>query len=331
MAPNDIIASLKGRTLHIPNLQSVFQQHSWPSSPANPSYAHIAPLVDTTLRQLSSSNASIGKRLNDNLALFTSLWYPTAQKEQLEALALFTVWLICWDDEIDSDEGSQSDNFEKAQQWRQQTLATFKAVLNLSQEDTLPREQDAVNSVLIDFRNRISGEFSQSQRKHVFQHVDYYISCCAREQEFRLGRQIPDFETYMSFREGTVACAMLCSFVDFAQQIHLPGEVAASPERKVLERQVAILSGLVNDLLSFKKELREECVINAVASLITSGSGRTLDDVVVEIVRKMEDAVEVFDEAAGKLLCRVDGAARDLTRDYINGCRKIVTGSLEFT
>lgn len=331
MPAQTLAQSLKNHTLHIPSLQSLFHSHSWPSLPPNQSYTHIAPLVTTTLLNLSSSRASIAKRLTDDLARFPSLWYPTAEAEQLQALALFTVWLICWDDEVDSNEGSLGANFEKAQALRNETLLVFKAAIGLGDDAILSRKLDPVNEVLLAFKECLSGPISQHLRQGIFEQVERFVACCQTEQEFRIRGEVPDYEGYMAFREGTVAGGILCSLIEYAQQICLPQSVVGSVEMMTLGKQVAIVAALLNDLLSFKKELKEDCVINAVASLLMSSPGRTLDDVVREIVERMEVAVEEFDTTAERLLAGIDEGERAVTESYINGCRQIVTGTLEFT
>lgn len=221
-------------------------------------------------------------------------------------------------------------NFEKAQLLREETLLVFKAAVGLGDDAILSRKLDPVNEVLLAFRDCLDG-VSQPLRQRVFDQVERFVASCQTEQEYRIRGEIPDYETYMAFREGTIASGILCSLIEYAQQISLPENIVNSMEMKFMERQIAVVAALLNDLLSFKKELKEDCVINAVASLLTSSPARTLDDVVSEIVDRMKVAVEEFDKIAEKLLAGIDDEERGVAESYINGCRQIVTGTLEFT
>lgn len=334
----NIATSLKGQSLRIPNLRQLFQ--SWPEAKTNIHHqSSIAPLVDSTIRRIATIQPSVERRLQDDLGLLTCLWYPTAGEPQLRALALFTVWMVCWDDEVDANEGDLAGDLSRADEWRQKTLEELKRALGLSSELT-STATDAVNAVLSDLATNLEGRFTTAQRERVFNQVRFFIQSCAAEQKLRLANIVPNYDDYMTVRLGTVGGGLLCSFVDYAQQIDLPERIATSSHREAIDTQVSVLLALMNDLLSLKKELRTGCVINAVVALLRDE--KKLDDVVVDVQDKLKDAVIAFDKAAVKLLDEADShdaaendnqkaRARASTQSYIDGCRAIVTGTLDFT
>ncbi|KAF4444347.1 hypothetical protein F53441_11159 [Fusarium austroafricanum] len=111
----------------------------------------------------------------------------------------------------------------------------------------------------------------------------------------------------------------------------LPTAVSSAPEIVQMWTQVSILQSLLNDMLSLKKELRTDCVINAVAAIMEPGM--TLDMVISELEERMRLAVKQFDEAADKLLKKTEfrKEIRPIVERYANGYRSIVTGMLKFT
>lgn len=73
---------------------------------------------------------------------------------------LFTVCLFVWDDTIDTNEDALASDFEKATEWRQQTLAYFRYHLKLCPlEDNEPECPDAVCLLFNEFGERFCAKF----------------------------------------------------------------------------------------------------------------------------------------------------------------------------
>ncbi|KAM0237698.1 hypothetical protein ACHAPO_004348 [Fusarium lateritium] len=271
------------------------------------------------------------RRKKDDIAKFACLWYPQARKREMEALALYTTWLVCWDDAVDANEGDLAGDFARAERWRRQTLGAVHEALAVDGMCARGSDGDPINDVFRDFGSRISETASRDQRRILQDEIQLFTVSCAAEQELRLADHVPDYESYMKLRIGTVGGKMLCSLVPYATQERLPQAVLSSPEIHQLWKQVCVLLSLLNDLLSLKKELQTDCVINAVAAIMEPDM--TLDMVVAELEVRMRTAVNEFDDAASKLIndTEVEGEVRPLVERYVEGCRSIVTGTLEFT
>lgn len=322
-----VLAALEGQKLRIPDLTKLFQ--AWPAAQTNTHYQHLTPTVDRIIDDIAVVQPLVSKRKQDDIALATSVWYPQASRGELDILALFTVWLICWDDTVDADEGDLAGDFERAEQWRNKTLRLARRSMKLGDDEK--EHVDAINAVLKDFCSHLCGSCSEAQRERVLREMQSFVEACSLEQSLRLEQTIPDYESYMNMRRGTVSGGLLCSLVEYAAQIELPSSVGESQNLRNLWTHVSVLIGLMNDLLSLKKELGAGCVINAVSALLTED--KTLDDVVREIWSKMQQAVVEFDDTAVRLVAftEADDALQDKVTRYIDGCRAIVTGTLDFT
>ncbi|KAH7170869.1 isoprenoid synthase domain-containing protein [Dactylonectria macrodidyma] len=322
-----IVAALKGRTLRVPDLTSFFG--AWPPAELHPRRAAVvASVVDAAL----GSHPSLARRRDDDIASLVSLWYPRAADRDIEALALYAVWLVCWDDTVDEGEGDLAGDFDGAERWRSQTLDVVRAALQIDGTGA-DKDSDVINAVFRDFGDRLSQAAPIEQRQALYEEIRFFIASCGVEQQLRLEKHIPDYDTYMDFRLGTIGGAMLCSLIEFANGEPLPARVSAAPQTRALWTHVCTLLTFVNDLLSLKKELRTDCVINAVTALLAPSSDGGLDGVVAELQRKISRAVDDFDVAARELLGMVEGgeAQRGVVARYIDGCRAIVTGTLRFT
>jgi hypothetical protein len=326
-----IITALKGQTLRIPNLTSLFQ--SWPSPSLNTHYPELVSLASSTILNIAAAapQLHIERRLRDDIALLACLWFPYAQRKEIEALVLFAVWVVCWDDTVDANEGDLAADFAGAEEWRNKTLQIARTAFQLP-EAAQNGAVDAINAVLVSFGQRyIEGGAPLEQRQRMYDETSIFIRACATEQKMRLGEAMPGFDEYMALREGTIGGGVMCALVPFAMGRNVPFELIDSPHVAVLLKQANILLSLLNDTLSLKKELHTDCVINAVCTLFTPET--PLDEVMTQIYQKMQDAVRRFNEAAGELINQflTDDNLHSLAKDLIDGYRSIVTGTLEFT
>ncbi|KAF4990036.1 hypothetical protein FGRMN_8737 [Fusarium graminum] len=190
---------------------------------------------------------------------------------------------------------------------------------------------DPINGVFRDFGSRICETAQKDQRRLVHDEIQSFTESCAAEQGLRLAGHVPDFESYMKLRIGTVGGRMLCSLVPYATQEILPRALPPAPEVNQIWTQVCILLTLLNDMLSLKKELRTDCVINAVVAMMEPDM--TLDVVVTRLEERMRLAVREFDDAAQILFekAKFREDLKPLVMRYVDGCRAIVTGTLNFT
>ncbi|KAM0246764.1 hypothetical protein ACHAP5_004535 [Fusarium lateritium] len=273
----------------------------------------------------------IARRKKDDIAHLACSLYPQACKQQIEALTLYTTWLVCWDDAVDANEGELAGDFARAERWRRQTMFMVREALAVDGTYIRKADGDPINGVFRDFGSRLCETAQRDQRRLLHDEIQFFIESCAAEQELRLTGRIPDYESYMKMRIGTVGGRMLCSLVPYATQERLPTEVSSAPEVDQMWTQVCVILSLLNDMLSLKKELRTNCVINAVTAIMKPGM--TLDMVVSELEERMRLAVQVFDDAADKLLrkTRSQEELQPFVKRYVDGCRAIVTGTLNFT
>ncbi|KAM0483101.1 hypothetical protein ACHAPX_002546 [Trichoderma viride] len=328
-----LVTALKGQTLRIPSLQALFT--SWPSPRLNAHYPELVAFASATILEIAAAapHLHIERRLRDDIALLTCLLFPTAPKRRIEALVLYMVWLICWDDTVDTNEGDLAADFTRAEEWRKRTLEVVKAALQLPEDARQRGEVDAINAVLVGFGQRYYGTHARApveQRQRLYDEISIFIRACATEQRLRLDGAIPSFDEYMVLREGTVAGGTLCALVPYAMPQFVPAELLDMPQFAVFRNQANVLFGLLNDLISLKKELAGDCVINAVCTLLRPET--PLDEVMAQIYQKLQDAVRLFDKAARELLDQFmdNDLFYDLSEELIDGHRSVVTGTLEF-
>lgn len=326
-----IVSALRGQTLRIPNLFNIFRSWPHPKGRVNRHHELVKPIVDQAVDRMAISYPLITNRKRDDIAHLACSLYPQAWKQQIEALTLYTTWLVCWDDAVDANEGDLAGDFARADRWRRQTMRMVREALAFNGTCVGKADGDPINDVFRGFGSRLCETAQRDQRRLLHDEIHFFVKSCAAEQELRLANRMPDFESYMKMRIGTVGGRMLCSLVPYATQERLPAAVSSAPEVDQMWTQVSILLSLLNDMLSLKKELRTNCIINAVAAIMEPDM--TLGMVVSELEERMGLAVNEFDDAASKLLNKTEAQEelQSLVKRYVHGCRAIVVGTLNST
>lgn len=327
-----IVDALRGQTLQISNLHNFFCGWPNPRGQLNRHHEHVTPIVNRAVERMATAYPLIARRKKDDIASLACSLYPQARRRQIEALTLYTTWLVCWDDAVDANESDLAGDFMRAERWREQTMRMVREALAVDEMSTSEAaDDDPISGVFREFGGRFCQTAPRDQRRLLYDEIQFFINSCAAEQRLRLASRIPDCEPYMKMRIGTVGGRMLCSLVPYATDERLPGALSSAPEVVHLWTQVSILQSLMNDMLSLKKELRTDCVINAVAAIMEPGM--SLDVVVAKLEERMKMAVNNFDDAANMLLHKTEfqEQTHPIVKRYVGGCRSIVTGTLRFT
>jgi hypothetical protein len=235
-----------------------------------------------------------------DFGLFTALWWPDAQLEQLETLAYLIIWLFTWDDEIDEPGGIYADDLDGAQTFREQTLLFVSNCLGLSAvaADFKPLNQivqsfDVIGSALRHF-------YDKDQRQHFYDEVARFMIASETEQRFRIREQIPTLEEYWNFRLGTSAVYISSAAGEYSISCHLPRRIVCSGAMKALWNETNIIISITNDLLSLRKEIRQGCV-NSIVPL-TFAATNDVQTAITATVEALKASKERFDYAATDLL-----------------------------
>ncbi|GKT72442.1 terpene synthase [Colletotrichum tofieldiae] len=209
-----IIETLKGETIHVPNLYDIFK--GWPVK-ANVHYERLVPVVDDALeRQVRQNPSNLREKYRKaNYARFVSLYYPHPGWEQVRTLTLYIIWLFCWDDAIDQQgTGDLSNDLLRAKAHRDNTVNVLQHVLGLESKADSDIELDQANYELTLIGGELKRAYSHEQRHIFMNQMRRYINSCHEEQTMRLQGALPGIESYSELRHGTAAVWTLCALVE---------------------------------------------------------------------------------------------------------------------
>ncbi|KAF3766767.1 terpenoid synthase, partial [Cryphonectria parasitica EP155] len=262
---------------------------------------------------------------------FYARWWPDAAWEDLYSATLFTVCLFIWDDTIDTNEHFLASDFDKANIWRKQSLEYFEYHLGLLEEEDEPESPDDACLLFKEFGKRFCSKFGQAQRQRMFSRIQDFVQYNMVEQAERLAGRIPNYEQYMQIRFGVTGVRMFSLLLEITNRTALPAEIMDSLEMEAIVRECNFIIIVVNDILSLKKEIATDCVVNIVPVLLKTG--QPLDRVISGLIEEMHNSRDRLDSMAARLSDMTRGNSqlhKDVMR-FIDGIRIMDTGTLIYS
>ena len=197
------------------------------------------------------------KLSRSRFAWMASYAHPSAQRERLDSVVDFIIWLFLWDDQFDSRIGGEL--VSPTALYIQNALAT--QVL----EGTTPNEDSSTLFwALSDMRTwldqNMPGEWMERFRKSF---VAYFDSL-GWELQQRHQCLVPSLSTYMEMRRMTSGGYWVTHLIEVAEGISLSDATWNHPAMQELVNATANIIGWANDLLSLRNELNDSGHLNLV-------------------------------------------------------------------
>ncbi|WQF84956.1 Putative isoprenoid synthase domain superfamily, terpene cyclase-like 2 [Colletotrichum destructivum] len=347
-----MITALKGTVIRVPNLYGILK--GWPVK-ANINYKRLIPVIENTfdryflqtvylekLRLTSYCKIRLVKpsKLREkyrkaNYARFVSLYYPHPEWDQVRILALYIIWLFCWDDAIDQQGTSDlSNDILHAKAHRDNTIKVLEHSLGLAPPKTkLSFELQNANPELKVIGDKLQMAYSLEQRQTFMTQMRRYIDNCHEEQKMRLQGTLPDIESYSDLRHGTAAVWTLCALIEYGLSDNIPKDIRRMGQMQTIWSETSRAIWITNDILSLRKEIPKEgseSIVNAIPILMQH-KGISPQQAVDDLLAELATSVTVFEEAAGILEESAGKGGQELMKTYCDACRCMVTGSIQFT
>ncbi|KAK0732282.1 isoprenoid synthase domain-containing protein [Lasiosphaeris hirsuta] len=280
----------------------------------------------------------------------TSL-FPDADWDEFYTCGLFNFWLFHCDDAMDEEQGSVALGLAASCRYRRQVLEYTRHCLDLPGPTdppagvvsgllwrlglrgggpaAAPPRPNLPNGVFEEFGRRVRVEAGEAFRWGLYKEIEDYICGCEAEQKERLaGEMAGDLESYLRVRRSTSGVRHYGYITQLGLGMRLPIRTLQSAQMQALWDEMNLIIIIQNDILSLRKELTGGCVHNAVA--VMYNQGRRLDDVVRELMTRLEASRDRFDELADGVSEMAGGADKKELLRYIDGLRTSNTGTLEF-
>ncbi|KAL9003529.1 MAG: hypothetical protein Q9188_003615 [Gyalolechia gomerana] len=142
---DQLLKSLQGRSLHIPDLQAPLAH--WPQY-INPQLERLRQDVDETLRGLFPADKRLEKIRQADPALFGASWWPYASYEALKMATYLSIWI-----------SSLVSDLEAAQKFREETIKYIQKCLTSNEAEL---DVEPPSSAIIEFFQRFGPAIAKS-------------------------------------------------------------------------------------------------------------------------------------------------------------------------
>ncbi|KAK3352433.1 isoprenoid synthase domain-containing protein [Lasiosphaeria hispida] len=344
--PNsELVAKLKGKTLNVPtSMLTVFETVGWPILEPQPSkwtdefaakYERLRLETHAILDlALADSPDRLQKAKKHDFALFSVLWTPEhVDYEGLWIASLLTTWLFIWDDFVDSNDGGLlAQDFAQACAWRREAIVVAKQVLDLD-DDHCAASLEVSGSMLVlaEFGRRAAKRLNRDQLQGIYREIARFIQAAEAEQAHRLAGYVPvEIDEYLDMRLLSSA-VIVCFLADETfSETALPDWVLYSDEMQLIFRDGNYLISVHNDILSLKKEVADNCIINMIPVLYFRGT--PWEQIIPHLEAELEACCRRLDKAAEALLEKTAGDVqlRKAVETIVHSVRVNTTGNLGY-
>lgn len=325
-----LLKSLQGRSLHIPDLQALLDH--WPQY-VNPEVGRLRQDVDDRLQSLFPEGERLRKMKAADAALFGASWWPYASFEKLRIATYLSIWLFAWDDETDSSEfSSLVSDLDGAQAFRTETIEYTKSCLT-GDEHTLNAKLPS-NPIIASFQpigDAISKSCTAAQSVAFINELLFFVEMTKVEQQFQLSETLPTVEEYRQRRMGSSAVGMCLAITEYCFGMEIPPDIMAEVDMKAVWDRTNIIISTVNDILSIRKEIMQGQVDTLIPLLYLRHG--TLEAAMDNAVKILDESIAAFELSSRQLLDRhsYDTDVHLGLKKFIHGCKCACTANLNWS
>lgn len=260
-----------------------------------------------------------------NIEIYLANSYPYESRETLRSLLHAELWMFLWDDEVDQVSGDLGEDFETAQQFREATLRYMKHALHLTNEvsnlsdDVIITSFSAIADPLLNCPEESRRDFCDA--------LELAILSTATEQKRRLNPKLPELNEYLENRYHSIGvptnrvlhCALIGSKIYAMQR----------PEIKELIYHSTMITAMANDIMSLRKELKNETPDSLVPILWQQD--HDLQKAVDKACSMMENSRRAFDRSERVLLQVCPKESLEELKLFVRACKTQVTSNYVWT
>ncbi|PVH92540.1 terpenoid synthase [Periconia macrospinosa] len=310
------------RSLHIPDL---FAGILSGDPERNPHEVEVGRKSEAWTKELVRMDARTAKILTRaNFAYLISLSAPKADEEAFRMGVDWCIWAFVFDDQFD--EGAMKDKTIEAAREMIDMLAT--------QDNTHPQVdpkehplQYMFQSVWQRFKARNPSPGLERRWKYTHKKCLFAILKQVDSAQRNIVLDV-DIDAYMETRRHSIGSYCLFAVVEWAHAIKAPEEAMQHPSVRTCERAAADLTWLVNDVLSYKKDLAFGVEHNLIRLLMRQGHSE--QDAMNLTGELMENCQRDWEEAIADLP-HWDAETNNEVRRYIDACSDVARANLHWS
>ncbi|RHZ53952.1 hypothetical protein CDV55_104405 [Aspergillus turcosus] len=287
----------------------------------NPHYHEVKPKADAWITRIISADdkwASRNSRVD--LCFLASIWAPYCDEEALRMMVDWNHWVFLFDDQFD--EGHLSTDLQAAQDEIDRTMAIMSDT-----EPPVRAEDNPIRYVFQTTWDRLKQRASpELQIRWKEMHKRFFDGLIAQVKVMQEQRTFSrDVQEYMNMRRLTIGAYPAIALTEYALGIDLPNSIVDHPSLQECMCISADLVLLVNDILSYKKDLKLGVDHNLITLL--QEKGLSMQKAIDSISDMLNDCYKRWYTALANLPVYGEETDRNVLR-FVDACRNVALGNL---
>ncbi|GBE80747.1 hypothetical protein SCP_0304660 [Sparassis crispa] len=267
-----------------------------------------------------------------DFALLAGCFYPDAEEEEYLMMAYYHLWVFVWDDELDC--GPLTHDYEGAQIFRKETDDCLHYTLG---PEPFKEPRPPIGPIMAPFcevAEKVVAGSTPDARAEVLRELEGYVEgACALPGERQGEKDQKAFlsmEKFMAQRARSGGAGPSITLLLYIYHIDLPTLILEHDTLQTIFHQACLIVHLVNDIVSFVKEIRDDQLDNIVPVLAIEHS-ITLQEAIeraCDLVRAARHSLEMAEThlpVTGST--ELDG---QIAR-YVQGCKDVAAGNLHWS
>ncbi|KAI0393303.1 Presilphiperfolan-8-beta-ol synthase [Xylariaceae sp. FL0594] len=294
----------------------------------NPNYFKVKIEGDRWIAKIMKMDERTNqKNARVDLCYLASIWAPNADEEALRMMLDWNHWVFLFDDQFD--EGHLKADPQAAQAEVDATIAIMSDPSSASYKIYTPEENPIRYVFQTCWYRLIRRASPELQARYIEQHKRYFAELITQVWQFARGEVLTsDVDTYIDMRRGTIGAYPAIAVAEYGQGVRLPESVFQHNSLQECMRVSADLVLLVNDLLSYRKDLELGVDYNLIS--ILHHQNRTIQESVDQIGRLIDGCYRRWYTALAELPYygeRIDSEVLN----FVDVCRFVALGNLHWS
>ncbi|KAI1107633.1 Presilphiperfolan-8-beta-ol synthase [Jackrogersella minutella] len=295
------------------------------SRPAvNPNYFKVKAEGDRWIAKIMNWDEKTNARgVTVDMCYLASIWAPDADEESLRMFLDWNYWIFLFDDQFD--EGHLKEDLIAAQEEVDRTMAIME-----KDSPLIKLEDNAIRHIFQTCWLRLKRWASpELQQRYKEQHKWYFDQLVVQVQQKVRGEALSrDVQTYMHVRRGTIGSYPAIMIAEYCQGIQLPENVHSHDSLQECMRISSELIVLVNDILSYRKDLELGVEHNLISLLMKQGMS------LQQAVDKIGTMIDNCYKRWYTTLAEIPSYGEEIDRQvllFIEVCRYLALGNLHWS
>lgn len=287
----------------------------------NPHYRDVKPYADRWITKIMQADEECAaKNSKMDLCYLASVTTPDADEEALRVVVDWNKWVFLFDDQFD--EGHLSNDPIAAQKEIDKTIALMGEM-----EPPVQREADPIRWLFQNMWNRVKKRTTPDlQQRFKDMHKRYFDGLLTQVNAVHQGRVLQrSVQEYMDSRRGAVGAYPAIVLTEYAHGVKLQQEIVDHPSLQECLCVTADLVLLVNDILSYRKDLALGVDINLISILTEKGLSTQQAMDMMDV--KFNDCYKRWYNALANMPVWGEEIDREVLK-FVEACRLMALGNL---